>query len=173
MLLRAARVRLPGRQSRCCEYHARPKTKRAEPKVLFADAPSKLASPDQQVAEAAPPDGERHLPPHTVVNTVGAAQAVAQILLDAPAGAMFACDTEVVNFDADMGPWKNGEVICFSVYGGRDFDFGDGPGIWIDTSENMLEMLEPFRPFFEDPARRKIWHNYSVSLVCVPSRLFA
>jgi hypothetical protein len=53
-----------------------------------------------------------NLPSHTVVDTVDAAKAVAQLLLDTPRTAVFACDTEVVDFNITMGPWKNGEVRC-------------------------------------------------------------
>jgi hypothetical protein len=114
------------------------------------------------------------LPAYTIVDTISEAKRVAKLLLETPIDAIFACDTEVLDFDMTMGPWKNGEVrlvkrayvklttcpdgqvICLSIYGGKDFDFGSGPGIWIDTAEDMQEMLEPFRPYFEDKSRKKV-----------------
>ena len=52
------------------------------------------------------------------------------------------------------------QVICVSIYGGDDIDFGSGSGIWVDTHDNM-SVLEPFREFLGDDESKKVWHNYS------------
>lgn len=71
-----------------------------------------------------------------------------------------ACDTEVGQIDLSVqGPVGNGKVICASIYCGEDFDFGNGPRIWIDNLDEAEGTLDLFKEFFEDKKYLKVWHN--------------
>jgi len=81
----------------------------------------------------------------------------------APAGTIFACDTEVSEIDLKtQGPVGNGRVICISIYAGEEFDFGLGPGkaLWIDNIDEAEDVLLEFKAWFENTNYKKIWHNY-------------
>jgi 3'-5' exonuclease len=74
-----------------------------------------------------------------------------------------ACDTEVMDIDlSTVGPVGNGYVTCVSIYSGPDFDYGNGPGhtLWIDNLDDSYGVLQEFKEWFENPAIKKIWHNY-------------
>ena len=86
-------------------------------------------------------------------------------VLNAPeyANHIWACDTEVADIDLkEVGPVGNGKLICLSLFGGPDVDFGDGPGttVWIDNLSPDGELLHEFREWFEDDRKKKVWHNY-------------
>ncbi|KAJ0585910.1 putative DNA-directed DNA polymerase [Helianthus annuus] len=77
---------------------------------------------------------------------------------------VYACDTEVAAIDVKQEtPVDHGEVICFSVYGGHEADFGNGKScIWVDVLDGGgKKILDIFSRFFEDPNIKKVWHNYS------------
>ena len=63
-----------------------------------------------------------------------------------PSARVWAADTEVAYIDVKtQGPVGNGRVICLSLYGGPDVDFGDGPGsaVWVDNfgaAEGVLQV---------------------------------
>eukprot|EP01034_Spumella_vulgaris_P022490 gene22490-28618_t len=48
------------------------------------------------------------------------------------------------------------------MYGGKDVDFGDGPGgtLWVENIGEAQDVLQEFKGFFEDPKCLKVWHNY-------------
>eukprot|EP01038_Epipyxis_sp_PR26KG_P010103 gene10103-13579_t len=76
---------------------------------------------------------------------------------------VWACDTEVADIDLKtQGPIGNGEVICISIYGGDDVDFGNGPGkvLWIENIGDCSNLLLEFKEFFENDNYKKVWHNY-------------
>ena len=86
-------------------------------------------------------------------------------VLNAPeyANHIWACDTEVADINLkEVGPVGNGKLICLSLFGGPDVDFGDGPGttVWIDNLSPEGELLQEFREWFEDDRKKKVWHNY-------------
>lgn len=91
----------------------------------------------------------------TVVTNIESATRVAAQLREVSQERPFACDTEVNGFDTKKGPINNGQVcckeyecyltpmharqvICLSIYGGDDLDFGAGPAIWVDTEDSMV-----------------------------------
>eukprot|EP00667_Euglena_gracilis_P001869 EG_transcript_1869 len=74
-----------------------------------------------------------------------------------------ACDTEVADIDVKkVGPVGHGRVICISIYSGPNVDFGEGPGkvLWVDNLDAAEGVLQEFKAWFEDPAYKKVWHNY-------------
>ncbi|CAA6659218.1 unnamed protein product [Spirodela intermedia] len=59
-------------------------------------------------------------------------------------------------------PVDHGEIICFSIYSGKQADYGNGRScIWVDVLDGEKNILLEFIPFFENPAIKKVWHNYS------------
>lgn len=123
---------------------------------------------------------------HTV-ETVEQARRAVEILManlgDPDRPVYHAIDTEVADIDvSEETPVGHGRVICFSIYLGPDIDFaasggrGDvaGPGgsdftggspkrslLWVDLIKGGDEVLEVFKPYFENPNVQKVWHNYS------------
>ncbi len=88
----------------------------------------------------------------TQVATKDRAMAVAAQLMKAAGtpGRVFAVDTEVSNIEVtEQSPVGNGIVICASVYGGPDLDFGNGPRLWIDNLDEAAGTLDVFKPFLE------------------------
>mmetsp|Transcript_24500 Transcript_24500/g.55961 ORF Transcript_24500/g.55961 Transcript_24500/m.55961 type:complete len:859 (+) Transcript_24500:1720-4296(+) len=63
-----------------------------------------------------------------------------------------------------VGPVGNGYVTCVSIFSGPEFDYGlgDGPGttLWIDNLDESADLVQVFKPWFEDPTHFKVWHNY-------------
>ncbi|KAK3219030.1 hypothetical protein Dsin_013000 [Dipteronia sinensis] len=99
-----------------------------------------------------------------VVDNIAAAKEVVRKLTGQYRHWVHACDTEVAKIDVKHGtPIDHGEVICFSIYSGTEADFGDGKScIWVDVLDGGgSALLNEFAPFFEDPAIKKVWHNYS------------
>jgi len=98
----------------------------------------------------------------TIVRTVEKAKQVVRVL-EAHPEAFHACDTEVAEIDlSSQGPVGNGEVICFSIFSGPDVDFGEGPNtaLWVECDTNRKDVLQVFKPWFEDERYKKVWHNY-------------
>ncbi|KAK1583423.1 hypothetical protein Q3G72_023630 [Acer saccharum] len=99
-----------------------------------------------------------------VVNNIAAAKEVVRKLTGQYRHCVHACDTEVAKIDVKQEtPIDHGEMICFSIYSGPKADFGDGKScIWVDVLDGGgSALLNEFAPFFEDPAIKKVWHNYS------------
>ncbi|KAK4851578.1 hypothetical protein QYF36_016504 [Acer negundo] len=99
-----------------------------------------------------------------VVNNIAAAKEVVRKLTGQYRHCVHACDTEVAKIDVKQEtPIDHGEMICFSIYSGPKADFGDGKScIWVDVLDGGgSALLNEFTPFFEDPAIKKVWHNYS------------
>ncbi|ERN19576.1 DNA polymerase I A, chloroplastic [Amborella trichopoda] len=97
-----------------------------------------------------------------IVDNLSVAKSVVSKLTKEYRHLVHACDTEVAKIDVKgETPVGNGEVICFSIYSG-EADFGNGKScIWVDVLDGGRDMLMAFAPFFEDPAIKKVWHNYS------------
>eukprot|EP00981_Chlorochromonas_danica_P006017 scaffold1244_cov162-Ochromonas_danica.AAC.53 len=75
--------------------------------------------------------------------------------------AIWACDTEVADIDVSaQSPVGNGKVICVSIYGGDEIDFGSGSSLWIDNAGDAEGVLQEFKEWFESPDYKKVWHNY-------------
>ncbi|KAK2635129.1 hypothetical protein Ddye_029921 [Dipteronia dyeriana] len=99
-----------------------------------------------------------------IVDNIAAAKEVVRKLTGQYKHWVHACDTEVAKIDVKKEtPIDHGEVICFSIYSGPEADFGDGKSsIWVDVLDGGgSALLNEFAPFFEDPAIKKVWHNYS------------
>lgn len=94
----------------------------------------------------------------TVVRTkADAERALAAIRAAASPGRVFAVDTEVSNIDLSFqSPVGNGYVICASVFGGPDLDFGAGPRLWIDNYGDAEGVLLEFKEFLEDANTKKV-----------------
>jgi hypothetical protein len=70
---------------------------------------------------------------------------------------VFAVDTEVANIDLSFeSPVGHGNVICASVYGGPDLDFGNGPKLWIDNHGDAEGVLQEFKDVLESPDVLKV-----------------
>jgi DNA polymerase-1 len=105
------------------------------------------------------------VPGVTIVRTKEEAEIVLDKLQQADSDLFHACDTEVMEIDLNsVGPVGNGFVTCASVYSGPDFDYGlgDGPGsvLWIDNLDDSFDVLQVFKPWFENESHLKVWHNY-------------
>ncbi|MDP2439263.1 MAG: DNA polymerase [archaeon] len=103
-------------------------------------------------------------PPNTtlVQDRETARRVVEQLMALKEGDTVYACDTECVGLEINtQSPIGNGRVICASVYAGPGHDFGTGERLWIDNLDEAEGVLDEFRPFFEDPKRLKVWHNYS------------
>ncbi|KAK3220705.1 hypothetical protein Dsin_014675 [Dipteronia sinensis] len=99
-----------------------------------------------------------------VVDNIAAAKEVVRKLTGQYRHWVHACDTEVAKIDVKQEtPIDHGELICFSIYSGPEADFGHGKScIWVDVLDGGgSALLNEFAPFFEDPAIKKVWHNYS------------
>lgn len=82
-------------------------------------------------------------------------------ILEANPNAIWACDTEVVDIDLkEKGPVGNGKVICASIYGGDNINFGTGSTLWIENMGDAEGVLQEFKGWFENPKFKKVWHNY-------------
>ncbi|KFK39361.1 hypothetical protein AALP_AA3G234700 [Arabis alpina] len=100
---------------------------------------------------------------HVVDNVTTAKEVVAKLITQYR-NLVHACDTEVSRIDVKTEtPVDHGELICFSIYCGSEAVFGDGKScIWVDVlGVNGRAVLAEFKPFFEDPSIKKVWHNYS------------
>lgn len=106
------------------------------------------------------------VPGVTMVRTKAEAEIVMKRLMSPESQkAIHACDTEVMAISLkDEGPVGNGYVTCFSMYSGRDFDYGlgDGPGtaLWVDNLDDSFGLIQFFKEFFEDERFETVWHNY-------------
>lgn len=105
------------------------------------------------------------VPGVTIVRTREQAEKVLEVLQAADTDLFHACDTEVMAIDlTSVGPVGNGFVTCVSMYSGPNFDYGlgDGPGtcLWIDNLDDAFDVLQVFKPWFENEKHLKVWHNY-------------
>eukprot|EP01133_Synstelium_polycarpum_P001196 gene1196-1378_t len=132
-----------------------PTSKRASRLVFGDDRTGEEDLTAEQVKQLAPPNV-------TVVNDLEHAEKIVQ-RLRSMVGYYHACDTEVVDLDLKkQSPIGHGRVICFSIYCGPTVDFGSGSRIWVDVlGEQGKEIMHIFKPYFEDKAIMKVWHNYS------------
>lgn len=96
----------------------------------------------------------------TICRTKQDAQKILRILYAHP-DAHWACDTEVADIDVkNQSPVGNGKVICASIYGGENIDFGTGSTLWIENYGEADNILLEFKNWFEDSKYLKVWHNY-------------
>ena len=99
----------------------------------------------------------------TCVTDVETARRVVKKLMQVPNTVYHALDTEVINLDLSVdSPVGHGKCICFSIFCGPTFDFGNGPRIWVDTNDEhkAKDIWEAFRPYLESKNIKKVWHNY-------------
>ncbi|XP_048495908.1 DNA polymerase I A, chloroplastic/mitochondrial isoform X2 [Beta vulgaris subsp. vulgaris] len=99
-----------------------------------------------------------------VVDNITLARKVVHMLTHEYRHHVHACDTEVSKIDVKQEtPVDHGEIICFSIYSGKDVDYGNGKTcIWVDVLDGGgKDLLAEFAQFFEDPSIKKVWHNYS------------
>ena len=52
----------------------------------------------------------------------------------------------------------HGKLLAVSCYIDDDVDFGNGPNLWIDNRDGLIE---EFKETLQDPSTKKIFHNYS------------
>ena len=99
----------------------------------------------------------------TLVKDALSAAHVVEVLRAQGPACVHAVDTEVVDLDLEeQSPVGHGRIICASLYSGPTVDYGSGPRVWIDcTGEDGSAALAAFKPALEDPAVRKVWHNFS------------
>lgn len=59
----------------------------------------------------------------------------------------------------------NGKLICASIYCGPNYDFGNGPRIWIDNLDSSEGTINYFKDYFENDSIKKVFYssfkNYS------------
>lgn len=118
---------------------------------------SSIASALPQVTAADFPT--HHLEGITIVNDeASAVRALAEL---ARVEGYHAADTEVMDIELKtQSPVGNGKVICASIYCGEQYDFGNGPLLWIDNLDPEGVLMH-FKDYFEDKSIKKVWHNYS------------
>jgi hypothetical protein len=106
-------------------------------------------------------DGVDYRVPVFIVDNKETALKAIQILKAHP-DHVWACDTEVADIDVKKeGPVGNGRVICASIYGGDDVDFGGGKtALWIKNDGESEGVLNYFKEWFESDKFQKVWHNY-------------
>lgn len=105
------------------------------------------------------------VPGVTLVRSVREAERVAALVASASSGdadVVHAWDTEVVDLDLDSeSPVGHGRVICASFYSGPQFDWGNGPRVWIDASADEGDApLRAFAGVLGDARTRTVWHNF-------------
>ena len=104
------------------------------------------------------------------VDNVTQAQRVVALLSSRYKDSCYACDTEVADIDVKTAsPVEHGKMISFALYCGPEAHFGVGVAngsrqskIWVDLldCDDREGILETFKPFFENSAIKKVWHNY-------------
>jgi hypothetical protein len=95
----------------------------------------------------------------TAVRSKEAAQHAVRVWIEAAGqgNRVFAVDTEVASIDlTSESPVGHGTVICASVYGGPDVDFGSGPKLWIDNHGDAEGILQEFKGVLESHEIRKV-----------------
>ncbi|KAL1510633.1 hypothetical protein AB1Y20_006934 [Prymnesium parvum] len=168
-----ALCRPAGALVRLCRPSNRIHTLRDASAIYRRACPHRIAAPLCTAHAAPPPHAQEPPPSHPakskgarrpgvahLVESVRSAHAALAALQSLPPSTMHACDTEVSGLDLSKSPLGQGRVICMSVYSGAEVDYGSGPGVplWVDTTD--LEVLEVFKPWLEDEAVLKVWHNY-------------
>jgi DNA polymerase-1 len=128
-------------------------------------APTAAPALDNAVTKASYYGGDEALRAKvTMVRTRDeAAVAVRALYAATQAGAVHACDTEVMDIDLkEVGPVGHGHVTCVSVFSGPLVDYGDGPGkaLWVDNLDDAAGVLQALKAWFEDESQPKVWHNY-------------
>lgn len=94
-----------------------------------------------------------------MVATVAEAEQAMNVLRVHRERAVFAVSVEAADVDGHVWP------LCFSIYGGPDIDFGDGPRLWVDLHSDgkpshRQEVMHVFLEFFEDASFQKVYHNF-------------
>ncbi|EER06049.1 dna polymerase i, putative [Perkinsus marinus ATCC 50983] len=74
-----------------------------------------------------------------------------------------AWDTEFWNVELTRNTpaHSSGELLCLTAFGGGKLDFGSGPLLFVDCKGPSRHVLDLFRSYFENPAKRKIFHNFA------------
>lgn len=97
----------------------------------------------------------------TIVDSKESAEMVLKKLMQLK-NVYHACDTETIEIDVkNQSPVGHGKIICASIYCGPEFDFGNGPRIWINNLDEAEGTIDYFKEYFEDNSIKKVWHNYS------------
>jgi len=106
-----------------------------------------------------------------IVSKKAQAQRVVALLTNAYKDRCHACDTEVADIDVKAAsPIGHGKLISFSIFCGKDAHFGvlrnkklNQNKVWVDLldCDDRDGILNTFRPYFESPDTKKVWHNYS------------
>lgn len=61
-----------------------------------------------------------------------------------------ACDTETIDLDPKKeAPVGNGRIICASIFAGPEFNFGNGPKLFIDNFGENSGLIDVLKPFWE------------------------
>ena len=53
----------------------------------------------------------------------------------------------------------NGKLICASIYCGPNYDFGNGPRIWIDNLDSSEGTINYFKDYFENDSIKKVFYS--------------
>lgn len=56
----------------------------------------------------------------------------------------------------DETPINHGEIICFSIYSGKEANYFGKSCIWVDVLDGGRNVLMEFAPFFESPSIKKV-----------------
>ena len=92
----------------------------------------------------------------TIVRTAKEATA-AMNMLRKLRGRAHAQDVESIDIDVKtQSPVTHGRIICFSVFCGKDVDFGNGPRLWVDTLDGVE--VSDFADYFHDEKQQHTAH---------------
>ncbi|KAF4685912.1 hypothetical protein FOZ60_005933 [Perkinsus olseni] len=74
-----------------------------------------------------------------------------------------AWDTEFWNVELSRNTpaHSSGELLCLTAFGGGKLDFGAGPLLFVDCKGPSRQILDLFRTYFENPNKKKVFHNFA------------
>ncbi|KAF4652416.1 hypothetical protein FOL47_011093 [Perkinsus chesapeaki] len=83
-------------------------------------------------------------------------------VLESHQGAV-AWDTEFWNVELarNTPAHASGELLCLTAYAGGGIDFGSGPLLFVDCKGPSRHVLDLFKEYFEDPNKKKVFHNFA------------
>lgn len=53
-----------------------------------------------------------------------------------------------------------GRIIAASMFAGPQYNFGNGPRVFIDNFGENAGLINHFKDYLENNSYKKVWHNY-------------
>jgi DNA polymerase-1 len=87
---------------------------------------------------------------YTIITEKNEAKRCVDILMEETKDKIVACDTETIDLDPKKeAPVGNGRIVCASMFAGPEFNFGNGPRLFIDNFGENAGLLDIFKPYLE------------------------